>query len=430
MKILMRSGKSPDERYSPASALAINYIGNNLGNLVFTNASHWLMNTANQETISSHLRIEPNDADWINENYDAYVIPLANAFRQSFKDKLQAITDLIKKLDIPVMVLGVGAQVPLGNDFSHLKSMDQDVKNFVKAVLEKSARIGVRGEATKEYLALLGFSEVDVIGCPSMFIHGENVLLNESGTSSQITSESRIALNFSPYVRKCESLVERSYKSYPRLDYFVQDIETMQTVVSKTPLESTGKFPGIPNYFQHPLFLQGRARFHVDPISWMNDLRNYEFSFGTRIHGTIAAITSGIPATLIAHDSRTTELAEYFGIPYLKATELMPETSVSDLFEMWDSSRLVNGHAARFAAIKNFIEANGFEVATEDVLNSNVSSSVNKKDLTAAPTISNTRDAKRESHLNLRNRIEILEYISRTPKPNFWNRYISPFLKF
>ena len=430
MRILMRSGKSPDERYSPASALAINYIGNNLGNLVFTNASHWLMNTANQETISSHLRIEPNDADWINENYDAYVIPLANAFRQSFKDKLQAITDLIKKLDIPVMVLGVGAQVPLGNDFSHLKSMDQDVKNFVKAVLEKSARIGVRGEATKEYLTLLGFSEVDVIGCPSMFIHGEYVPLNQSGTYSQITSESRIALNFSPYVRKCESLVERSYKSYPRLDYFVQDIETMQTVVSKTPLESTGKFSGIPNYFQHPLFLQGRVRFHVDPISWMNDLRNYEFSFGTRIHGTIAAITSGVPATLIAHDSRTTELAEYFGIPYLKATELMPETSVSDLFEMWDSSKLLNGHAARFAAIKNFIEANGFEVATNDVLKSNVSASVNMKELTATPTISNTRDAKRESHLNLRNRIEILKYISKTPKPNLWERYISPFLKF
>ena len=148
----MRSGKDPTECYSPGTALVTNYIGDNVGNLVFTNASHWLLTTSKQETVSNHLRINSDDAPWINDNFDAFVIPLANAFRPSFQEPLKRLTKLISELEIPVMVLGVGAQAPLSQDFSGLKAIDEDVKNFMNAVLEKSARVGVRGEVTQRYL--------------------------------------------------------------------------------------------------------------------------------------------------------------------------------------------------------------------------------------------------------------------------------------
>jgi hypothetical protein len=415
MKILMRSGKNPTERYSPGTALATNYMGDNLGNLVFTNASHWLLTTSKQETVSNHLRINPDDALWINDNFDAFVIPLANAFRPSFQEPLKRLTKLISELEIPVMVLGVGAQAPLSQNFSGLKAIDEDVKNFMNAVLEKSARVGVRGEVTQKYLSSLGYSEVDIIGCPSMFIDRDQ--LPGLQNKIELDEDSKIALTFSPYVKKGEKIVESSSEEYKNLDYFVQDIYTMRTIVTGTPKDTDGRFPGIPDYWSHPLFVNGRARFHVDPISWMNDLKSYDFSFGTRIHGTIAALTSGIPATLIAHDSRTSELAEYFGIPYVNSTSLTPETKVSDLSELWDSSNLIAGHAERFNTISNFIKLNGFEVATRSEMENSISQARNQKALAAEPTMSNSKNSNRMKNLSIRNRLEIAKFMTLTPSP-------------
>ena len=50
--------------------------------------------------------IDPGDAERINERYDAYVIPLANAFRPSYEPTLVRLTQLIRRLRIPVVILG------------------------------------------------------------------------------------------------------------------------------------------------------------------------------------------------------------------------------------------------------------------------------------------------------------------------------------
>ncbi|WP_410089573.1 polysaccharide pyruvyl transferase family protein, partial [Streptomyces sp. gb1(2016)] len=47
------------------------------------------------------------------------------------------------------------------------------VREFVTEVLNRSASIGVRGEFTEQYLKNMGFRDVEVIGCPSMFMNGE-----------------------------------------------------------------------------------------------------------------------------------------------------------------------------------------------------------------------------------------------------------------
>ena len=49
----------------------------------------------------------------INERFDVYVIPLANAFRATFAEQLAPLTSVIEKLKIPVVVLSAGLPVPL-----------------------------------------------------------------------------------------------------------------------------------------------------------------------------------------------------------------------------------------------------------------------------------------------------------------------------
>ena len=58
----------------------------------------------------------------------------------------------------------------------------------------------------------------------------------------------------------------------------------------------------------------------ADIPAWYYYLRNngFQYSFGTRIHGGIMALLAGIPATVLAIDSRTREMADFFDIPYIE----------------------------------------------------------------------------------------------------------------
>jgi hypothetical protein len=49
----------------------------------------------------------------INSRFDHVVIPLANAFRPTYIETLDALSTLIEQLTIPVTVLGVGEQASL-----------------------------------------------------------------------------------------------------------------------------------------------------------------------------------------------------------------------------------------------------------------------------------------------------------------------------
>lgn len=111
----------------------------------------------------------------MNRAADMLVLPLANQFRLEFGDRLNLWADTIRKLKIPVVVVGVGCQTDLNFRFDHLKPINKPVQRFVSAVLDHSATIGVRGECTAEYLRHLGFSAVDIIGCPSMYVNGADL---------------------------------------------------------------------------------------------------------------------------------------------------------------------------------------------------------------------------------------------------------------
>lgn len=130
----------------------------------------------------------------INEEYDAYICPLADAFRDDFEEKLRKITSFIEKLTIPCYVVGVGLRAPYEPEIGAPRPFDDAVKEFVKAVLNKSSTIGVRGEITGEYLIYLGFKEdVDyvAIGCPSLYTFGGNL----PQRPLQLDRSSRIAFN-------------------------------------------------------------------------------------------------------------------------------------------------------------------------------------------------------------------------------------------
>ncbi|MGW5370708.1 polysaccharide pyruvyl transferase family protein [Streptomyces sp. NPDC004009] len=119
---------------------------------------------------------------------------MANAFKSKFIPHMHILADLIGKLRVSVVVFGVGAQAKLDYDTAFLKPVDEAVKRFVGVVLDRSASIGVRGEFTQRYLGELGFRDVDVIGCPSVYFRGPGFRMEHPGGQA-LPEGARIALS-------------------------------------------------------------------------------------------------------------------------------------------------------------------------------------------------------------------------------------------
>lgn len=358
-RILLRAHKDPFRVVSPKATYQKNLIGDNVGNLLFSSASYKLLQTAGTEIEVGSLKGGRAEADRINATVDHVVIPLANAFRPSYVDSLDRMSETIEALRVPVTVLGVGAQLRLDGNVERLESVKASVVRFVRAVLDRSPSIGVRGEYTERYLNGLGFSDVDVIGCPSVFLRGPGLRVQKRVAA--LTTRSRISMNLSPYVPGLGPIVERHTARYPKLRYAAQHRDALGMLLDREHVsrQHAADQAMLPTHHDHPLVRHGRTSFFVDPEPWIRNLARFDYSFGTRIHGNIAALLAGTPATVLAHDSRTLELVRFYDIPHRTMREVGPMTDAAELYEEADFGAFNARHAGRFDDFAGFLGAHG-----------------------------------------------------------------------
>ncbi|WP_335937403.1 polysaccharide pyruvyl transferase family protein [Streptomyces sp. PTD5-9] len=361
-RILLRSGKSPYDVVPVERALHEDVFATNAGNLIFSDAAHKILETPHTEVVSNGIATRVADADRINSEYDVFVVPLANAFRPSFERQLERLTQLITKLRIPVVVPGVGAQTGVDYSAERLRPMKDTVYAFVSAVLDHSASIGVRGEFTERYLRDMGFRDVDVIGCPSMFLNGPELDVRESGRP--LGPDSRIAVNGSHEAvrkQKLGRVIDRAHARYPHLRFIGQNLSDARQLHWRDLSHPNASVTAIPTHPDHPMYREGKVRVYIDPTTWMDDLRGFDFSFGSRIHGNIAALLAGTPATVLCGDSRTLELCRYFDIPHRMLAEVPTDIDPAQLHADADFGPLRRGHRERFDRFMGFLDRNGLE---------------------------------------------------------------------
>jgi hypothetical protein len=356
-KILIRGTKSPFDAISAERMLRDNLIANNSGNLLFLETAWKILSTKGTEITADRLSAHRLGADRINERFDAYVIPLANAFRRSYMDSLIRLTHVIERLTIPVTVLGVGVQFARSHEPGAVRPFDDAVKAFARAVLDRSPSIGVRGETTQAYLRELGFRDVEVIGCPSMFLHGERMEVTKSMPT--LDRDARIGMGITPTVPAMGPIVMSNVARYPNLEYLAQDIDALRLLLWGESSTGSGDGSGLPIHLSHPLVRDDRSVFFVDPWPWLDHMRETDFVFGSRIHGSITAVLSGTPSYLLAHDARTLELARYFDLPHRPMADTPPDIDAADLYAEADFGPLMAGHPERFRRFTGYLERHG-----------------------------------------------------------------------
>lgn len=365
-KLLMRAAMSPLDNLSTYEVLSRNTVGDNIGNMLFPYSMFRAL-MLEDTWIDSYRKPIVREHESINEEYDAFVMPLANAFRPGFMDYLNRLTKLIKKLNIPCVVVGCGLQAPADVSMEDGYPFDKDVKAFVSAVLDKSAAIGVRGEITAEYLKRLGFgsSVVDVIGCPSMYMNGRT--LPETKKKKKLSKKSIICYNEHKNFEKFHEFLVKNKRKYPEHYLMTQETVEMELLYAGVSLpKSRISAKDYPTNILHPDYVAGKMRSFVNVPTWRKFMSQADFSYGTRIHGNVAAIQSGIPAFIFPADSRVRELAEYHELPNMLINDMPENLSLEELYETVDFSIIHKNHAKRFDHFIDFLHRNGLETVYDE----------------------------------------------------------------
>jgi hypothetical protein len=364
-RLLIRSGKDPFTPVVAESTLTQDVFNSNSGNYLFQHAVWKALATDDAELVSNGTLVErraPADdvAALVEDQFDHFVVPLANAFRADFAPRLDRLTDMIEKLTIPVTVVGIGAQAPHGQGVEAMQPINETVRRFVGAVLDRSASIGVRGEFTKAYLVGLGFpaSSVDVIGCPSLFLHGRDFRVAKRVDA--IGAESPLALNLTPEVPGIGAFATAQAARHPRLTYVGQDANDLRLLLWGTPFPHVHD-PLVPVHLEHPLYQQDRMRLFLDTWTWYDWMATQDFAYGTRFHGNVAALLGGTPAMLLAHDSRTTELADYHRMPSISMPQLADDVRAEDLYAATDMAAFNAELPQGFDRYTAFLDRNGLD---------------------------------------------------------------------
>ncbi|MDN6166884.1 MAG: polysaccharide pyruvyl transferase family protein [Staphylococcus equorum] len=363
-KVLVRAGMSPLDIFSADEMIRRNAIGNNVGNLMYAYSVFRNLTTENVELYADYYRADPADADMINKTYDYYVIPLANAIRPSFIPTMKRYTALIKKLNIPVFVIGMGMAFPYEPNVKQERPFDDDVKQFVSAVLEKSNILGLRGQITSDYLSYLGFKEGTdhmVIGCPSMYTFGDNIKIRDI----ELDDSSSISMNMTPTAdSKVLKFLSSLAGQYKNLEFTPQDLDEMILTYSGTPFLGAAinsKIDNYPNSLNSELYKNNQVKFFLSAPSWIKHMGTIDLSIGTRLHGNVAPILAGTPSIAIPIDARMRELTEYHNFPRVPENEIYEGMRLEDLLERVDIHSVEKNQKSNYDNFINFLDKNGIE---------------------------------------------------------------------
>jgi polysaccharide pyruvyl transferase len=373
-KILIRSGISPIDNYNPSKLIIRNLIGSNVGNLIYQyGIFRTLMNkkvkiVADNYSIERHS-ISDQDIEKINRKYDAYVCPLADAIRGSYIGKLDLYVKFIEKLDIPFIVAGMGLKTDINDDGSRKFPFDENVSNFISAVVDNGTIIGIRGKTTGNYLSNLGFKENKdfmVIGCPSMFSYGTHINIQEK----EIDKNSSISINSSLMSPQSSlKFISEVSKEYPN-HYFIPQwlSEFKLTYLGRPDLKVSNEMKRkvYPTKIVSSEYEKNNVRYPINAHGWISLLKTVNLSFGARLHGNIAATLAGTPNIMVVKDGRMKDVADYHELTRISTQDLENCNSLEEVIESVDFHSTEKNHEKRFKKYLSFWEKNNMKTVYDD----------------------------------------------------------------
>lgn len=344
---------------------ALSEIGHNTGNAMFQYAL-W-------DAVKNPKSIIAigDDPVYVRDNCDALLIPAANQINPAWD--LSAWADFIENVNLPCIVIGLGAQSD--DDGDYRLNLKPGTLRYIRAISERSlSKLGVRGPFTQKVLQYLGVENVEITGCPTQLIN--NNLSGKSIADKIHNFDSienpNIGYTFGTLeemARRVESRLSNIIKGHRHAIIHQTGKHFLKHILGE-PLNSEEKnffswaagvlFDGMSGE-EYMDYTKEFGVFYSDARSWIDSMRQFDIVIGMRIHGTIAAIQSGGLGVCVAFDSRTKELAETMGYPYILDSDVMQCDSLADMmqFIVFDSDRFDHLRVVLPGRIKSILSESG-----------------------------------------------------------------------
>ena len=276
------------------------------------------------------------DAEFINSECSHVFLVLQDQIRlqESYGLKLpyDQIIRFLKQIHKPIVIAGLGANSFTGFDAHFHEKLPSDLVAFLRDLSGLVKNMGVRGDFTHEVLNRLGITNVTTIGCPSYY---------ENGASRQIVK--RGIRNLASSTNVSEDLMLRSV-------VYLQD----HCAHEERMIRNLAFGESIPlSCLEKTLYSENRLRFFSSIPEWKADLATRDFFIGTRVHGSIVALNSGVPAIVMNSDSRAREMCEYLNIPY--HPELGGESDPQVIYESCDYEKMNREYGQKWSVYRDFL---------------------------------------------------------------------------
>lgn len=261
----------------------------------------------------------------------------------NFKLPYLKIEKFLKKIKKPIIVLGLGANdlPPFKTNFSFLLS--KELKRFLKMLSDSTDYIGIRGYFTNEVLHSIGIDNTWVIGCPSYFENGQNRIIKKQASikESDIVFTSSVSFSTINNCQITQDITESKYINAICYNNFNYD-----------------------NFAEYHLKKMENRRYHFFSSihSWKEFLSKYKFAYGTRLHGSIVAINSGIIAVCCNCDARTLEMCDFLKIPNIKILnrEVKELNQLLELYESIDVDLINHEYTMLYSNFRSYM--NHFDI--------------------------------------------------------------------
>jgi hypothetical protein len=246
-------------------------------------------------------------------------------------------------LDIPLVAIGLGAQGPSDYEMPHVPAGTVDwVKKIAARSPNGAPNIGVRGEFTLKLLERYGLGHHAIItGCPSLFLNPDPNL------GKKIEEKAR-----KPIEHVAIAAGHQKWTHLSKIEISLAKImeETGGLYVVQSPIEMVALARGEAGIMSEDALAECRdyacpdlsieefkkwsrryARVFFNISEWMEYLRSTDFVIGARIHGVMLGLQAGVPGLCIAHDSRTREMCETMGVPFVMAQDVSKGFSLEEI---------------------------------------------------------------------------------------------------
>lgn len=321
----------------------------NIGDMVVFDSTLKLID---YDTVAPMKIIDPTEKDVEEYREYDFAIVRASNFVHNGMDFHNA-ADLIEKLNIPVYCTGVGGQSSKGEVYK----LDEKNLRFWKVVSERSSVIGVRGTFSADVFYHNGIKNVEVCGCPTIFrTRNRNLKIAKPSSIRDVAVSLRREVDHtysddvSAYLEMQRKLLlsadneyNITFTSHGEMEekaFFFQDEERMAK--AEQAFIDTGWWPPESRDQMKDIYTN-RHFFFLNVADYDRFIRKNDFAIGMRVHGVLPALANGIPAALIAYDSRSQELANSHSVPMISledasrmtAQEMIDSVSFDDFNKVY-----------------------------------------------------------------------------------------------